>query len=383
MRVIQVIPRIFDNSSGTSHSIPGLSAALQEAGAEVDLYTLEPRPQMAGFEGIYTFPCWPGRIFHRLGLSTQMKHSLRSVAPKTDIIHTNSLWMMPNIYPAKAIKGTRCRLVISPRGTLSQWALANSSRRKKFVSWLGQNNALRKAHCLHATSEGELSDIRRLGFDNPVALIPNGISCPEICSTQRKIKSPATPRTLLFLSRIHPTKGVDLLLHTWRHLESDFPLWRLLIAGPIEHSYGHEIKALAKQLGVERVEFIGEVGGQRKKQVFLDSDLFVLPTHSENFGIAIGEALAHGIPAIVTRGAPWQGLTQHRCGWWIEHSSDVLTSTLRRAMSEPSESLFRMGERGAEWVKSDFSWLGIGARMLQTYQWICGKLEKPEWVEVK
>ena len=203
MKVVQVVPRIGDASSGPSQSVPGLSRALSDAGAEVDLYVLEPRPERVSFDRLTVFPSWHGKLFRRLGVSPKMKAALSQAARQVDVIHTNSLWMMPNVYPAAAVNGTSCRLVISPRGTLSEWALNQARYRKKFIGWWGQHRALRAAHCLHVTAEEELNECRRLGLTNPVAIIPNGLDCPPPPSLMQRGK---LVRNLLFLSRIHPKK---------------------------------------------------------------------------------------------------------------------------------------------------------------------------------
>lgn len=379
MKVVQVVPRIADESSGPSQSVPGLSRALSDAGAEVDLYVLEPRPERKTFERLTAFPSWPGSLFRRLGVSPRMKAALSRAAGQVDVIHTNSLWMMPNVYPAAAVAGTNCRLVISPRGTLSDWALNRARWRKKLIGWWGQHQALREAHCLHATANEELNECRRLGLTNPVAIIPNGLDCPAPPSVNQ---TESNGRTLLFLSRIHPKKGIDQLLRAWSRLEGDFADWNLTVAGPDNHEFAKEMKSLAAELGLERVKFIGEVTGGEKEQVYRRSDLFVLPTHNENFGIAVAEALAHGVPAVVSTGAPWSGLKEERCGWWFELSDEGLLTTLREAMRSPSSELESMGQRGYQWMKRSFSWPAIGERMRRTYEWLCEKGDRPDWVHL-
>src|SRR5690606_27143605 len=138
-------------------------------------------------------------------------------------------------------------------------------------------------------------------------------------------------RRLLFLARIHKKKGVDVLLNAWRRLEERHPDWELTIAGPDDGGYLDGMKQLAAALQLRRVDFTGPVYGERKSTLLQSSDLYVLPTHSENFGMTVAEALAHGVPAIVTKGAPWQGLEDHQCGWWIDLSEDSLAACLDQA----------------------------------------------------
>ena len=142
------------------------------------------------------------------------------------------------------------------------------------------------------------------------------------------------------------------------------------------------MKSLVVKLGLKRVTFIGEVTGDEKEKAFRASDLFVLPTHSENFGIAVAEAQAHGVPAVVSTGAPWAGLKNERSGWWFELTDEGLLAVLRQAMSCSSEDLEAMGQRGYEWMKRSFAWPAIGDRMRRTYEWLCERGDRPDWVHL-
>jgi glycosyltransferase involved in cell wall biosynthesis len=307
-----------------------------------------------------------------------MKVSLRSRASKADILHNHSLWMMPNIYPSAAVAGTKCRLVVSPRGTLSEWALQRRKWAKKLMWVCGQGNVLKKAACLHATSEAEGQDIRRLGLQPPVAVIPNGVDMPAL--PPRALACFGQTRPLLFFGRIHPKKGLDLLLPAWRQVQDSFPEWELQIVGDDNDGYLSQVQALARSLDAKRVTFSGPVFGAEKTVMFSRAELFVLPTYSENFGMTVAESLAHAVPAIVTKGAPWQGLEQHECGWWPDISVDSFAESLRAALRLSPDELHAKGRRGRDWMEQEFSWRKIGGMMQETYQWVLGGGCPPPWV---
>ncbi|SUS07994.1 Glycosyl transferase, group 1 (fragment) [uncultured Defluviicoccus sp.] len=253
----------------------------------------------------------------------------------------------------------------------------NMSRSKKRIAWwlLGQRLTLTRADCFHATAESEYEDIRRLGFRQPVAIIPNGIDIPALpYSGSRR----SDRRTLLFVSRVNPKKGVDTLLTAWGALAARYPEWDLAIVGPSDPpGYLDEMKALATRLGLVRVSFVDPLYGSAKSEAYWNADVFVLPTHSENFGLVIGEALAHGCPAITTREAPWAGLEAERCGWWIEDSLGALTAALDHAMSLDRDALAEMGARGRVWMERDFGWDGIAQQMASVYSWLLGRGDRP------
>ena len=131
---------------------------------------------------------------------------------------------------------------------------------------------------------------------------------------------------------------------------------------------------------LKRVVFRGPLFGEEKLQAYREADLYVLPTHSENFGITVAEALAAGTPTIVTHGAPWAGLAEHGAGWWIDVGVEPLVACLEKALSTSPQCLGEMGKAGHEWMKRDFSWERISAQFLVTYRWMLTGGEPPPWV---
>lgn len=377
MRVIHVVPAITEEASGPSYSVVRLCESLIETGMDVQLAALDWSSAPVSLPYLKTFPLGIGP--RRLGVSPSMRKWLEAETDsgRVDLIHNHSLWMMPNVYSGRACRTGHCRLVVSPRGTLSAWALGRSALQKRIFWRLLQGPAVAGAACFHATAESEYDDIRRLGFRQPVCIIPNGIDHPRL---EPKPSGPL--RQLLFLGRLHPIKGVDILLRAWRAVEHRFPDWELHVAGPDNGGYLAEMQALAGQLRLERLVFGGPLYGDDKWRAYREASLFVLPTHSENFGMTVAEALAAGTPAVVTRGAPWAGLVEQGAGWWIEIGVDPLVACLEQALSASPELLTKMGRVGHEWMKRDFSWDRIGAQFLATYRWLLDGGKSPPWVRL-
>ena len=296
---------------------------------------------------------------------------------RIQLIHNHSLWMMPNVYPGRVARRYKIPYVVSPRGTLSAWAMTSGIRLKRPFWLLVQKPSLDAVTCWHATAQHEYEDIRRLGFRQPVALVPNGIDVPELPP-----KEASNLRTLLFLGRIHQKKGLDVLLPAWRAVQDLFLEWRLVIAGPDNGGYLARMQALADELGLRRIEFVGPMYGRNKWLAYRNAELFALPTYSENFGLAVAEALAAGTPAIVTRGAPWAGLDERGAGWWIDIGVEPLAACLQRALATPADRLADMGRVGREWMQSHFSWALLGRRMAAVYDWILSGGPRPPDVVV-
>ena len=142
------------------------------------------------------------------------------------------------------------------------------------------------------------------------------------------------------------------------------------------------MQALAAQLRLDRVTFSGALFGEEKLRAYREASLFVLPTHSENFGMTVAEALAAGTPAIVSKGAPWSGLQKQGAGWWIDIGVDPLVACLEQALATPPTHLAEMGQAGREWMLRDYSWERIGARFSAVYQWLLKGGETPPWVRL-
>ena len=378
MRVIKsvhVVPHIDQEAAGPSYSVPRLCESLAARGHEVELSCLAARGEIPRV-ALDLHAQWP--ILGRFAISPSLARALRDKAGRVDIVHNHSLWSMVNVAAGWVVPGKRAKLVTSPRGTLSPWALSRSKWVKRFL-WPLQRRALARADLLHATSEVEYGEIRAQGFTAPVAVVPNGIDLPILPEQVRT----TDVRTLLFLGRLHPTKCVDRLLHAWQTLQHQHPEWRLVVAGRGEPAHVRDLKNLAATLNLHRVSFPGPLYGADKAEAYFDAELFVLPSHSENFGMVVAEALAHACPAVVSRGAPWSGLEIEGCGWWVEHDVAHLTQALAAAMSLPAEQLASMGGRGRAWVERDFGWDSVAQRMDAAYRWLVSDGELPAWVRQK
>ena len=262
---------------------------------------------------------------------------------------------------------------------LSAWALGHKAWKKRLAWWLYQRRDLESARVLHATSAAEAEDIRRLGLRQPVAIIPNGVALPPQEAMGQRAPA-ASRRTALFLSRIHPGKGLLDLVQAWHKLRPSG--WRVLVAGPDEENHRAAVEQAISERRLDGYfKFLGPVGDDRKWEVFGQADLFVLPTKSENFGIAIAEALAAGVPVITTKAAPWQELESHRCGWWVDVGVEPLVAALREATAASPEVLREMGLRGRELVRERYSWPKIAQEMKAVYEWVLGRGPRPGCVE--
>lgn len=375
MKLVHVIPHVSQEASGPSYSVSMLCQKLASLGHDVELSCLAAREEIAGVK-LDVHRQW--ELFPRFAVSHTHALALRKKSRHTDIVHNHSLWSMVNVATGWVVPGKGAKLVTSPRGTLSEWALSHS-KQKKLLMWPLQKRALERADLLHATSDDEYVDIRKLGLNSPVLVAPNGIDLPDLPIRQ----SDSAARSLLFLSRIHPTKGIETLLDAWARIEEKHSDWTLHIAGPGDERYLNELRNRSTQNGSSRVNFVGPLYGTEKSAAYRNADLFVLPSHSENFGMVVAEALAHECPAIVSHGAPWSGLESAGCGWWIPNDPESLHNTLDQAMCFPRKHLHAMGVKGRVWMKQDFSWHTIAQKMEAGYRWLVDGGAPPACIRLK
>lgn len=375
MKVIQTVSFISVESAGTSIVVPGLCHGLAEHGVDVELHTREPIPPRAYAYPVVSYPRSKWGAF--LERSPAMAKGLAKACKSADIVQVNGVWMMPDVYPVWARRGTKCKLVTAPHGSFAPWSMRKSRWKKVLFGLAFQYSALRQTDLWWATAESEYLDIRRLGYKQPVAIVPCGIDLPDVGDVEK-----CQRRRMFFLSRIHPKKNLSLLIECWARLEKDFPDWDLSIVGPDrDNPYADEMKDLASRLDCRRITFEGELNGDVKWRFMAESECQVLPTHSENFGMVVAESLSCGTPVICSRGAPWKGLVDHRCGWWVAADAPLFEEAMREAMSLPRNELKEMGCRGREWMRRDFSWKEAGRKMRDAYNWLLGCAELPQWVQ--
>lgn len=322
-----------------------------------------------------------------IGYSPGLKKQIRARLVPPGIIHSHGLWMYPGFAARDSAAGLACPLVVSPHGMLEPWALKNARWKKRLAGRLFENNNLRRADCLHALCSAEAENFRLYGLTGPIAIIPNGVDADEF-------QQPVNPDALaekfpgiegrpcvLFLSRLHPKKGLENLLQAWRRLVPDFKDWCLLIAGSGQPDYERELKRFVKDNDLEpSVLFLGPLYGEAKRQALCSAKVFALPSFSEGFSMAILEAAAARVPVLLTPECNFPELS--RAGAAVEVAPQVadIERGLRQLLGLDETHRVEMGRLGLELVKRAYTWPVITKQMCQVYEWLLGNAAKPAWV---
>lgn len=357
MKLCHIVPSLEERYGGPSKSVHALCAALARTEHEVVLLTTDPAAPAAGEtrrEGALRIGVfrreWPQRICVSHGLRGELR------ASEADVVHHHSLWLRTLHYAQqRARRGAK--LVVSPRGMMGAWAWRHRRWRKQLARLFIHPGALGAVDGWHATSREEENEIRALGFAQPVCVAPNGVEAPNAAESaaSREHWLAACPEAArrpvaLFFSRFHQKKRVVELIDLWAELAPRD--WLLLLVGIPQDYTPEELEAYAAR--VSAAGAVRAFSGMNRPQPYAVASLFLLPSHNENFGLVIAEAMAHGVPALVTDSTPWSGVNREQLGWCVPW--EKFSASLDAAVAEGPERLRERGARAQAWVLREFSW---------------------------
>lgn len=360
MKVLHYIPSLAAYAGGVASY---LSVLCEELGKLVELHvatSYESKREVKICNAIVH------RISSGLTCYSSSKALLKELRP--DVVHINGCWQPQLAFFQWAARSLKIPVVLSPHGMLEPWIVKRHYWTRKWPAiQLYQRGLVKRADYLHATADTEKDNLLRLGWNSRIAVIPNAVNIEELpLKDNWRIK-----KRIVFMSRLHVKKGIELLLEALSHLKPDLDGYEVIIAGEGEPHYVETLKKVAISFGLsEIVKFVGGVYGAEKVSLLQSADLFVLPTYSENFGIVVAEALACGTPVITTHGTPWKELEDYACGWYIPVEVNALRKTLREAMSLTEETIETMGRNGRRLVEKQYTDKSVASQFFEKYAFL-------------
>lgn len=354
MKVIHVVGSIDESAGGPSRSVPQTCEYLSKIGVSVLLVT-RPSKKPVSINKSENFKLKFLKFFELI------KFGMKVSSFKPSLIHLQHVWD-PYIHVfVWFAQRNKIPYIITPRGMLEPWIMSQNKWKKKLGMFLYQKNDLKKANYIHSTCQLEHDNIRNLGFDNNIEIIPNGVDLSKV----KVRKETFGTNKIVFMSRIHRKKGIELLLDVWNDMNVGD--WNLEIAGDGDSVYIKSIQDKINNQKINNVNLVGAKYGTEKWEFIKSADLFVLPTFSENFGIVVAESLAVGVPVITTSGTPWEELNSKNCGWCIDLTYENLKKTMELGLSTPKENLKIMGENGRKLVNYKYDIKSVAKNMKILY----------------
>ena len=359
-------------AGGLFYSVRGLSKAL--AAADCASLVLSPRDEFSEADAGVWEPI-PVELFPAYGpLKTSPAMRRRLMGLDADLVHLHGIWLDSQWAAMNRQKKVGTPVVVSPRGMLDEWAVNNSSWKKKLVEKLFAREALERASCINALCRSEADAIRSYGLKNPIALIPNGVDLPDLSNSKKRASA---VKELLFLGRIHPKKGLRELLQAWARFQHGGQ-WKLLIAGWDDGGHEAGLKELAQELRLDdSVEFVGSAYGEEKDRLLRRVDAFV----SEGLPRSVLEAWSYGLPVVMTDFCNLPEGFDAGAAIRVEPDPESIAAGLVHLAGLGDEALAAIGCKGRVLAEENFSWASIAERMARVYEWCLNGGDAPECVE--
>lgn len=395
LKVLQIVPSISLVYGGPSQMVRGFAHALSAAGAEVHIATTDSngdvdeapldvplgKPVKEDNYTVYYFRCSP---FRRYKFSVGLLRWLGDHAHDYDVAHIHALFSPVSSLAATVLRSRHVPYLIRPLGTLDPADLQKKRQVKQLYAAVLERPNLAGAAAIHFTSEQEAQVSERFGTQTPGIVLPLGVSpLPQSgveIDVRDRFSIPRDRPMLLFMSRLDPKKGIDLLLPVLETLQQEGLDFHLMMCGanPQDRQYERSVHQRIENSALRsQTTLTGFVSGDLKAALLQAADLFVLPSYYENFGIAVAEAMLAGLPVVISNQVHiWETIQQTESGWICDCDTASLTAPLRDALQSPAERQ-RRGQNAQRCAQENYSWGAIAERAIALYRTILTDLIKP------
>ena len=382
MKILHVIANLAPRYGGPSKACWEMARAVAQLGHQVSIYTTNqdgpgilpvPTDRPVWREGVEVryFPIQPPRFW---GTSWALARALRQEIKGVDLVHVHNLYLFHDL-----VSGRYCRIfgvpyLIQPHGSLDPFIYRRHRWRKRFMEWGFQNRTIRKASAILFTTAEERELAAPFTFGTPGVVVPLGMDLdefaglPEPGEFRRRHPEIGAKHIILFFGRINFKKGLDILAKAFGAVARRRQDVHLVIAGPDNEGWGDRVRTWLAAEGVGAcTTFTGMVLGPEKLAVLRDASLFVLPSYSENFGLAVIEAMAAGLPVIISDQVNiWREVESAGAGKVVPCEAGELTEAILDLLDKP-EMARQMGQKGHTLVRDEFQWPDIAVRLQETY----------------
>jgi glycosyltransferase involved in cell wall biosynthesis len=390
MRILHVIPSLAMRHGGPPKAAQELCRELVHIGHEVTIYTTDldgnqrldlPVDQpIRGEDGVvrWYFATQRSGLY---GVSMSLIRAMRSNIRNFDVVHIHTLYRFTSTVAAHYCRRDGVPYILRPHGTLDPFLFHRHRLRKRIYEALFETRNLRNAAAVHFTANEEMRLAESLGLRFRGVVVPLGVD-PKLPTNRDQLREqfsrdwPATrgKKVILFLSRLNFKKGLDLLAKAFGAVARARSDVHLFLAGPDDEGYGRKVSQwLSDEGALDRATFAGMLSGERKAAAITAAEVFVLPSYSENFGFAVVEALAAGVPTIISNKVNiWREVSDARAGLVVNCDADELARAILTLLDD-GELRRDLGEAGRQLVAEKFNWPDIAVRMTAVYRDVIAK----------
>lgn len=381
MKILHIVQSLDPAWGGIARVLPELTTQLAKAGLECRIATLAgdrfgtPPETINGVE-ILSFPAKPDS---RLGSSPEFNRRISDLVRETDIVHLHGLWSGQNWAAGKAIRKAGKPYIMTPHSMMMPWAWKRNAWKKRPIGWLFEHNNLRNATCLHALAEGEAEGMRTIGLNDRIEIIPNGIHVddyqnpPSLDRLFERFPAIKNKKCVLILGRIHPQKGIVAAMKGGFDALAAAEGWHLIVAGPDEAGMLPFLQAAIARKGVsDYVTFTGMLARDEVDACIHHAKVLLQPSMSEGLSMSIVEALAGGLPVIISTACNMPEVKTEDAGRVVAPSRVVVASALRKLVVLSDEELTAMGERGRKLARDRYDWQNLTPKYQKMYERVLG-----------
>jgi len=372
LRVLHVMPSFWPATryGGPIKSVLRLCQALQHEGVELEVVTTDadgpgdldvPLSSRTDARGV-PIRYFPRRPRTRYTFSAPLAGFLAKEIRRWDLIHVAALFSFSSAAAMALCRLERVPYVVSPHGSLLPWAFGSKRWKKMPYFELVERANVAHADGVQATSDAEEAEIQRIVPSARTFVVPNGVDIPDTIPALSRDE-----KKIVFLGRIHAVKGFDVLIPALSRVAAVMPEAETIVAGPDEEGEWARVAAMIDRASPKpRVRWIGEVQGQEKLALLASSAALVLPSHGENFGMVVAEALACGTPVVVSKNCPWRIVEERGAGAWVDNTPEQIAEALLALLRDPARAR-RMGEVGPS-IAARFRWSTVAQQMIAHYE---------------
>ncbi len=366
LNVLHVTASMSPTWTGPAFAVAELTSELSRQGVGCEIvttrgYRVGSNPMSPPGVPVHSFDAGlPARLW--TAYAKELSRFIDDRAADYDLIHVHEVWHYPGYVALRAAARHQLPCVLSLHGGLSQWGLRQKALKKRIYRFVLQDRMLRNAGVLHAITRAEREQLARLGFATPTVVIPNGVvpasfeALPEPAALTRRFPPLAGKRVVLFLGRLHPVKGLDVLVRSFATIARRFEDAALLLAGPDKFGTRQYLESVLRELGLlDRAVFTGMLTGRDKLAALSCAELLVLSSHTEALGIAALEAMAARLPVVVSEGCGFPEVAERGAGLVVKTDETAIAEAVCRLLAD-APLRHRMGEQGRKLVCESYTW---------------------------